>query len=147
MTGFFVETTALRWSQSLNVADSVARRALQRGISVIVPWVLSDALFHYAGTVAVRSARTGDRALLVVPVMARGRALGVLALADRCGRVFGDDDLVVVERLARLARRAFAHRSSMIVGDGLVALAGRSAALYALTADGERLVMIAGCDA
>jgi len=151
VSGLLVET-GLRWSQSLNVADSVARGALQRGMSVIVPWVLSDALFHYAGTAAAGSARAGDRALLIVPVMARARALGVLALADRCGRVFGDGDLAVAERLARRARRAFdqvdpADRHSTIVRDGLVALAGQSVALYALTADGKRLVMVAGCHA
>jgi hypothetical protein len=147
-----VVETGLRWSQSLNVADSVARGALQRGISVIVPWVLSDALFHYAGTAADRSARAGDRALLIVPVMARSRALGVLAVADRCGRVFGDSDLAVAERLARSARRAFdpgepADRHGTIVRDGLAALGGQSAALYALTGDGERLMMVAGCHA
>ena len=140
--------SALRWSRSLSPTGSIAQLALRGDEPVMAPRVLRDSLFQYAEEGVVLDERDSDRAVLIVPLRARGRTVGLLALAARSGRVFASAELTVAEQLARRAARALssvgvAARASGVARDTHVALEGESAALYALAGGGERLVLVA----
>ena len=114
----------------------------------MVPRVLRDSLFQYADEGIALVERACDRAVLIAPLRVGGRTVGLLALAARSGRVFASAELTVAERLARRAARALASAeavaaASRVARDTHVALDAESAALYALAADGDRLILVA----
>jgi hypothetical protein len=147
-----VSTTAsaLRWNASVALEESVARWAVRGGGGVTIPRVLHDVLLRYGPTDHGISSRD-DRALLVVPVGGPGRSLGVLAVADRSGRSFGDRDVTAAEGIAALAAPALVAGTPgapvlALLVQALDVLAAESAALYALADGDRRLSMVAAHD-
>lgn len=53
--------------------------------------------------------RTDFRAVLVVPLVARGAVLGVLVISDRTGRMFSDDEQALAQTFAAQAANALEH--------------------------------------
>jgi hypothetical protein len=142
--------SALRWSASVALEETVARWAVRGGGGVTVPRVLHDVLLQYGATDHGTSPRD-DRALLVVPVEGPGRALGVLAVADRSGRSFADRDVAAAEGIAAQAAPALAAGTPAapvlpLLVQALDVLAAESAAFYALADGDRRLSMIAAHD-
>ncbi len=78
----------------------LAGRAVQEGKPVWSPDVLAEPGLSLHEDIRRACETTGSRAVLAVPLTARGRIVGVLLLADRPGRRFSDADLVRAETLA-----------------------------------------------
>jgi len=138
------------WNANLALDASIAALAVRRGVGVVVPWVLYDALLHYRGTDLVVS-EGADRSLLVVAVARRGRPIGALAVADRAGRGFDDRDVATAERFAEAAASAMAPRKARERGPALLhevlgALEAETAALYTLAESDQRLTLVAALD-
>ena len=68
--------------------------------------VLSDPAIHYDEALRASLAASGDRALMAVPLLVRDRMSGVLAIADRTGRVFSDAEAQLLQAFADQAALA-----------------------------------------
>src|SRR5262245_54638036 len=102
--------SAPQWRSRVVAADTIARLALrQSGGYVAATRVLHDGLFE-RGPDAAGVPQSPDGAVLVVTVERGGRRVGVAALADRSGRVFGDDEVTRAERITRTIAHGIAKR-------------------------------------
>jgi len=102
-------------------------RVLQTGESEIFPEITPEQLERAAGDDEYRQVlrSLGIRSAMVVPLVARGRPLGVITLAAaESGRHFGDRDLRVAEELAR--RAATAIDSAELYEEALLANKAKS---------------------
>src|SRR5437763_5630370 len=69
--------------------------------------VLDDRAWEHVATPALRDARV--QTLIGVPLMVRGQVLGVLHVASRSERVFGNDEVALLELAAERAALAIEH--------------------------------------
>ncbi|HET7341085.1 MAG TPA: GAF domain-containing protein, partial [Methylomirabilota bacterium] len=113
--------TRFEWTRVLAPGIGIAGLAAHERRAVAAPDALRDPRLRYDDEVRAKVAASEDRALLGVPLLVQGRLLGTLAVADRTGRVFDEEDM-------RLAQ-AFADQA---------ALALENARLYAETARRRR---------
>jgi GAF domain-containing protein len=140
--------SALRWRARVASSASIARLALgQSGGHVAATRVLYDGLFTSAADTAGLVHDAPDRAVLVVALECGPRRVGVMALADRSGRVFSDDEVALAERLTRPVAREIVHgRGHAVAGEAierlLELLGGETAALYTLVGDGGVLALV-----
>ena len=82
-------SSAPRWCLRVVSAESIARLALQRpGGHVAATRVLHDGLFASQRDASDLVYDSPDRAVLVVTIEHDGRRVGVVALADRSGRLY-----------------------------------------------------------
>ena len=136
-----------RWRERVASVKSIARIALQQsGGHVAATRVLHDALFIDVPPPLARSPT--DCAVLVVALAREGERVGVIALADRSGRVFSDEEVATAERLMRGVAsgiQAVDRRQTAQDGIGrlLHALGGETAAVYAVAAGGDELALVA----
>jgi PAS domain S-box-containing protein len=82
---------------------------ISSGVAEIVPEMTPDALEHDIPDPDRRAIASalGLRSSMIVPLVARGRALGAVTFATaESGRVFGEDDLELAQELARRAALA-----------------------------------------
>jgi GAF domain-containing protein/CheY-like chemotaxis protein len=119
------------WTRVLGPGLGVAAVAVREGRPISAPDVLQDARIVYDERMRTAIGGSAERALIAVPLMLQGRVSGVLALADRTGRIFDAEDTRLTE--------AFADQA---------ALALENARLYAETArrqrEAEELARVAG---
>jgi PAS domain S-box-containing protein len=89
-------------------SDAPSDRVLRTRESMLVPEVGPEVLAGLApGPVQAALAETGFRSMMVVPLVARGRALGALTfLSAESGRVYTRNDLQLAEELGRRAALA-----------------------------------------
>ena len=138
-----------RWCPRVVSAESIARLALQRpGGHVAATRVLHDGLFVSERDRSDLVYDSPDRAVLVVTIEHGGRRVGVVALADRSGRVFSDQEVTVAERVSRSASRGMARghgneAAHVVVERVLQLLGGETAALYTVADDGAQLALVA----
>jgi serine phosphatase RsbU (regulator of sigma subunit) len=86
-------------------AAAVARSGVTQYVPEVTDEMLAEGIADPEQLAQVR--RLGLRSLILAPLRARGRALGVLALANaESGRVFSEDDVQFCEELARRAGMA-----------------------------------------
>ena len=138
-----------RWRERVAASMSIARIALERsGGHVAATRVLHDGLFVPRAAGARAALGTTDCAVLIVALDRDGARVGVLALADRSGRVFSDDEVALAERLMRDVVRCIGHADGHdAVQDGIArllhALGGETAAVYAVGERGAELSLVA----
>lgn len=138
-----------RWCPRVVSAESIARLALQRsGGHVAATRVLHDGLFASERDASDLVYDAPDRAVLVVTIEHGGRRVGVVALADRSGRVFSDQEVTLAERVARAAspgmvRGHGGEAAHAVVERLLQLLGGETAALYTIADDGAQLALVA----
>jgi K+-sensing histidine kinase KdpD len=83
--------------------------AVQNRRPMVAPDVLDDARVQVTPEDGVHFKRTRLRAVLIVPLLARATAIGVLVVNDRTGRVFTDDEIALAQTFASLAATALEH--------------------------------------
>ncbi len=88
------------WIVRLGHGAGIAGLALRERQPVATPDILADPRLTYAPDVRSRFETTAYRALLAVPLVARGREYGVLAVGDDTGRSFDDDDMRLTQAFA-----------------------------------------------
>ncbi|HEV8306042.1 MAG TPA: GAF domain-containing protein [Methylomirabilota bacterium] len=74
--------------------------ALQEGRAVTTPNILADPRIGLPPEVRAGFEENPLPAGLSVPLLVKGRAIGTLAVADRAGRVFGEDDIRLAQAFA-----------------------------------------------
>jgi PAS domain S-box-containing protein len=82
---------------------------IESGVAEIVPEMTPEAMAREIPNPEQRAmaAELGLRSRMIVPLVARGRALGAITFASaESGRVFGEDDLDLAQELARRAALA-----------------------------------------
>ncbi|HEX7117661.1 MAG TPA: ATP-binding protein [Longimicrobiales bacterium] len=105
------------------IARALATRKAELLDGVPAAWLDGTAEGEPGGPAALRD--TGLRSMIVVPLVARGRALGVISLgAAEPGRRYGADDLALAEEMAR--RAAIAVDNARLYEDALVASQAKS---------------------
>jgi GAF domain-containing protein/ActR/RegA family two-component response regulator/anti-sigma regulatory factor (Ser/Thr protein kinase) len=105
------------WARALPPDQGIAGLALRERCPVLAEDSLLDDRIVYGPDTAERIGRSTDRALLAAPLIVRDRVFGVLAVGDRTGRRFSQEDVSLAE--------AFAHQA---------AIALENARLFALEA-------------
>lgn len=68
--------------------------------SVVTADILSDPRFTFTDAVRARIERSAYRSALVLPLIAQGRIIGALAVGDRVGRVFDENEIRVAQAFA-----------------------------------------------
>ena len=98
--------STFEWTHELAPGTGLAGLAAGDRRTHSAPDVLADPRIRYAAGVREILARSEDRALIGVPLVVRDRVFGALALADRTGRVFDDEDRRLAEAFADQAALA-----------------------------------------
>jgi GAF domain-containing protein len=94
------------WARDLPPGTGLAGLAAGERRTCAAPDVLADPLIRYDDRVRAVVAASPDRALMGVPLIVRDRVFGALAVADRTGRVFDDEDTRLAEAFADQAALA-----------------------------------------
>jgi GAF domain-containing protein len=137
------------WSPVVAPDESIVRAALRDRTPVSAARVLRDGLFGYRGGVGGLAETGTDRAVLVVPLACRQELVGLVATADRCGRMFLDSEVARAQVFAdqaavALAEMGFLPQVPGRIAEAMVALLGaRSAAVYRFDAESGTLVLLA----
>ncbi len=74
--------------------------AIREGRAVTTRDILTDPRIVFTPEARARTERSPFRAALAVPIRGGGKASGALAVGDRAGRVFGEEDVRVAEAFA-----------------------------------------------
>jgi PAS domain S-box-containing protein len=104
-----VDSSPFDWARFLPRGTGLMGLAMREGRAVFSPDVLADRRITYTDEVRARIEHGRVRAMLAVPLIAKGVAVGALSIGDRPGRVFD-------EREVRLAR-AFADQAAVALAD------------------------------
>ena len=94
------------WSRELPPGTGLAGLAAGERRTHASPDVLADPRIRYGDRLRALVAASEDRALMGVPLIVRDRVIGALAVADRTGRVFDDEDTRLAEAFADQAALA-----------------------------------------
>jgi PAS domain S-box-containing protein len=121
------------WLRQLPASVGIAGLALRERQPVATSDLLEDPRLHYAEAFKAQVAQNPYRALLAVPLVAQGREFGVVAVGDRTGRHFSDDDMRLTQAFADQA--AVALENARLYGE-----ASRQAGRMRALADVERLL-------
>ncbi len=78
----------------------IAGLALRERQPVATSDLLDDPRLFYAEAFKAQVSQNPYRALLAVPLVAQGREFGVVAVGDRTGRHFSDDDMRLTQAFA-----------------------------------------------
>jgi PAS domain S-box-containing protein len=100
------DDSALDWS--LPPETGLVELALRERRAVVSPDILAELRVTYAPDVRARIELGTVRAVLAVPLIARGALIGALAVGDRAGRVFDERDTRLAEAFADQAAVALA---------------------------------------
>jgi GAF domain-containing protein/CheY-like chemotaxis protein len=98
--------SSFAWARELEPGIGVAGLAVGGRQAYTAPDVLGDPTIRYGDRVRATLATSPDRALMAVPLLIRDRVSGVLAIADRTGRVFRDAEVQLVQAFADQAALA-----------------------------------------
>jgi GAF domain-containing protein/CheY-like chemotaxis protein len=96
---------AFHWTQTLPKDAGIAGLAVREHRPVASADVLNDPRIVYSDEMRAGIAEDTNRALLAIPLLVRDRPFGALAMSDRAGRRFDDEEI-------RLAR-AFADQAAL----------------------------------
>ena len=121
------------WLPRLSSGAGVAGLALGERRPIAISDILADSRLHYSDEVREQFRRAAERAMLAVPLVAQGREFGVLAVGDRTGRMFSDDDMRLTQAFADQA--AVALENARLYGE-----VSRQATRMRALADVERLL-------
>ena len=80
--------------------------AAREGHLTASPDILNDPRFRLAPEVRDRLAQAPFRAVLMIPLLAEGRAIGALAISDRAGRTFSEEETRLAQAFADQATLA-----------------------------------------
>lgn len=136
------------WNTVLGVDRSIAHAAVRNRIPVSAPRVLRDGLFRYDRGVHGLVDGGTDRAVLVIPLKQGRTLLGIVAAADRTGRLFVHADVGLAETFVDRAAVTLdpvclSAAACERIGRWLVAiLAVESAAVYRLHRETGTLVLV-----
>ena len=81
------------WTDVLPPGTGIAGLAVRERVPVASDDALADPRITYTDAVRARVAREPHRALLAVPLLVQDRLLGALAVSDRAGRHFDDQEI------------------------------------------------------
>ncbi|MBI4594648.1 MAG: GAF domain-containing protein [Candidatus Rokubacteria bacterium] len=101
--------SAVDWNRRLARGTATVGRAVRERQPVVTADVLSDPAITLAPEARARIERSGYRAVLAVPLLARDRVIGGLAVGDVLGRVFDAEDVRLVQTFADQAAIALAN--------------------------------------
>ena len=121
------------WLMRVPSTVGIAGLALRERRPVATGDLLADPRLEYGEEFKATVAQNPYRALLAVPLVAQGREFGCLAVGDRTGRVFSDDDMRLTQAFADQA--AVALENARLYGE-----ASRQARRMRALADVERLL-------
>ena len=88
------------WLRQLPASVGIAGLALRERQPVATSDLLDDPRLFYAEAFKEKVSQNPYRALLAVPLVAQGREFGVVAVGDRTGRHFSDDDMRLTQAFA-----------------------------------------------
>jgi GAF domain-containing protein/CheY-like chemotaxis protein/anti-sigma regulatory factor (Ser/Thr protein kinase) len=86
-------TLSFEWTRVLLADQGIAGYAVRARAAVWSADTFEDPRIAYAPDVAARIGRSTDRGLLAAPLVVRDRVIGALAVGDRTGRRFTDEDV------------------------------------------------------
>ncbi len=92
--------SSFEWARELAPGIGLAGLAAGGRRAYAAPDVLDDPTIRYDDAVRATVAASSDRALMGIPLLVRDRVFGALAIADRTGRVFSDEDTRLAEAFA-----------------------------------------------
>jgi PAS domain S-box-containing protein len=121
------------WMVRLPMDAGIAGLALRQRQPVGTSDLLEDPRLTYREEFKAQVAQNPYRALMAVPLVAQGREFGVVAVGDRTGRRFSDDDMRLTQAFADQA--AVALENARLYGE-----ASRQATRMRALADVERLL-------
>ena len=93
--------------QSFPAHDGVIGWVVANNAPVANPDVLNDPRFVFPEPRRTELAAGGNTAVLAVPLRAKGTTIGVLAVADKPGRRFSDDEVALLQAFGDQAALAF----------------------------------------
>jgi PAS domain S-box-containing protein len=125
------------WLMRLPASVGIAGLAMRERQPVATSDLLADPRLVYTDEFKATVAQNPYRALLAVPLVAQGRELGCVAVGDRTGRHFSDDDMRLTQAFADQAAVALENarlygEASRLVADEQAARASAQAAAQAL---------------
>jgi GAF domain-containing protein len=90
----------------LPYGTGVSALALRERQPVFTPDLLNDSRISYSPDDRARMEQTGARAALAVPLLVQDRAIGAVAVGDRTGREFRDEEVQLLQSFADQAALA-----------------------------------------
>ncbi len=96
------------WSRFMPPATGLLGLAMRERRAVFSPDILSDPRLAYTSEFRARIERGPVRAVLGVPLIARGEVVGALAVGDLAGRTFGEPETRLAQAFADQAALALA---------------------------------------
>ncbi len=94
------------WNRVLRRGTATVGAAVRTRAPVTTPDLLADPRIALAPDARDRIQRSGYQAVLAVPIVGKDRVIGALAAGDARGRVYGDDDVRLVQTFAHQAAAA-----------------------------------------
>jgi GAF domain-containing protein/CheY-like chemotaxis protein len=94
------------WVRVLPPGSGMAGLAVREGMPVASPDILTDSRLHYPAALRARLEQSTQRALIAVPLDVKGLMFGALAVADRTGRIFDDEEVRLAQAFADQAALA-----------------------------------------
>ncbi len=128
----------LRPPFTLGSGEGLAGAALRQRRSIITPNLLAEAGLHFSPAFRDAIEASAYRAALAVPLMVRGRILGVFSVVDRQGREFTPADVRLAEAFAAHAAVALNNAQLYAAEREARAEAEAAATRSRLLADGSR---------
>jgi len=120
---------------------SASGLAIEERRPVAIADLLSDPRVTLTPELRVTVEQTGYRSILAVPLAVQDRIIGSLAVGDRAGRVFGEDEAQLVEAFA--AQAAIALENARLYGELRAALKKLETSQHQLV-QAERLRALGG---
>jgi PAS domain S-box-containing protein len=139
------------WTRLLPKGHGAAGLAVHQRVAVATPDAFRDARIQYEPEARAQLERSDYRAVLAVPFLVQGRAIGALAVGDRAGRAFDAAEVELAQAFA--AQAAVALESARLLDESELRrqaaeeaesryrglFEGVPVGLYRITADGRFL--------